>query len=266
MPPPDLRGRDADPQGPYPRQAAGPGRDLERVAQHGSGLTGADLANLATRPRSWRAATARVHRPGGLRRRLERVVAGLQTRKVITDHEKRVVAWHEAGHALVSELLPTVDKVQKVSIVPRGKALGYTLNLPQEDRYLKSRQELIDYMKVLLGGRVAEQITFGRVTTGASDDLKGSPRSLDRWSTSTGWGPRSAPTRSPPRLQRLRDDAPEARRGGPGDRGGGVPRGPAAAHRPPRPARPDRGAAARQRGRSSTTRSPEIMAGHRDTR
>jgi cell division protease FtsH len=91
---------------------------------------------------------------------------------VITDHEKRVVAWHEAGHALVSELLPSVDKVQKVSIVPRGKALGYTLNLPQEDRYLKSREELIDYMKVLLSGRVSEQITFGRITTGASDDLK----------------------------------------------------------------------------------------------
>src|SRR5439155_697668 len=102
----------------------------------------------------------------------ERVVAGLQSRKVITAHEKRVVAWHEAGHALVSELLPTVDKVQKVSIVPRGKALGYTLNLPQEDRYLKSREELIDYMKVLLAGRVSEQIIFGRVTTGASDDLK----------------------------------------------------------------------------------------------
>ena len=82
-----------------------------------------------------------------------------------------MVAWHEAGHALVSELLPSVDKVQKVSIVPRGKALGYTLNLPQEDRYLKSREELIDYMKVLLAGRVSEQITFGRVTTGAADDL-----------------------------------------------------------------------------------------------
>ena len=116
---------------------------------------------------------------------------------MITDHEKRVVAWHEAGHALVSELLPTVDQVQKVSIVPRGKALGYTLNLPQEDRYLKSRQELIDYMKVLLGGRVAEQITFGRVTTGASDDLAKVTRSPARWSTSTGWEPRSAPTRCP---------------------------------------------------------------------
>jgi len=86
--------------------------------------------------------------------------------------EKRVVAWHEAGHAIASELVPSVDKVQKVSIVPRGKALGYTLNLPHEDRYLKSRGELIDYMKVLLAGRVAEQITFGRVTTGVADDLK----------------------------------------------------------------------------------------------
>ena len=100
------------------------------------------------------------------------MIAGLASRKVITKHEKRVVAWHEAGHALVSELLPSVDKVQKVSIVPRGKALGYTLNLPQEDRYLRSREELIDYMKVLLGGRLAEQITFGKVTTGASDDLQ----------------------------------------------------------------------------------------------
>ena len=79
--------------------------------------------------------------------------------------------------------------MQKVSIVPRGKALGYTLNLPQEDRYLKSREELIDYMKVLLAGRVSEQITFGRITTGASDDLKrvtdDRPR---RWSTSTAMG------------------------------------------------------------------------------
>jgi cell division protease FtsH len=91
---------------------------------------------------------------------------------VITDHEKRVIAWHEAGHALVSELLPTVDEVQKVSVVPRGKSLGYTLNLPQEDRYLKSREELLDYLKVLLAGRVSEQIAFGRVTTGAADDLQ----------------------------------------------------------------------------------------------
>src|ERR1700735_1148551 len=103
---------------------------------------------------------------------LERVIAGMQSRRVLNDHEKRVVAYHEAGHALCGELLPSVDRVHRISIVPRGRALGYTLNLPAEDRYLKTREELLDYMTVLLGGRVAEQIVFGAITTGASDDLK----------------------------------------------------------------------------------------------
>jgi cell division protease FtsH len=103
---------------------------------------------------------------------LERVVAGMQSRKVINDHAKRVVAYHEAGHALCSELLPSVEQVHKISIIPRGGALGYTLNLPEEDRYLKSREELLDYVVVLLGGRVAEQVVFDSVTTGASGDLR----------------------------------------------------------------------------------------------
>ena len=96
----------------------------------------------------------------------------MQSRRVITEHEKRVVAYHEAGHALCSELLPSVEKVHRISIIPRGKALGYTLNLPEEDRYLKTKDELLDYMVVLLGGRVTEQLVFGSVTTGASDDLR----------------------------------------------------------------------------------------------
>ncbi len=173
VPPPDMRGRkqilDVHTRGKPLAQDV----DLERVARHAAGLTGADLANLANEAAILAGRNERDFiSQADFENAFERVVAGLQTRKVITDQEKRVVAWHEAGHALVSELLPTVDKVQKVSIVPRGKALGYTLNLPQEDRYLKSRQELIDYMKVLLAGRVAEQITFGRVTTGAADDLQ----------------------------------------------------------------------------------------------
>ena len=102
---------------------------------------------------------------------LERVIAGVQSRRVLNEHEKRVVAYHEAGHALCGELLPTVDRVHRISIVPRGRSLGYTLNLPAEDRYLKTREELLDYMTVLLGGRVAEEIVFGAITTGASDDL-----------------------------------------------------------------------------------------------
>ena len=96
----------------------------------------------------------------------------MQSKRVLNAHEKRVVAFHEAGHALCGELLPSVDRVHRISIVPRGRALGYTLNLPAEDRYLKTREELLDYMTVLLGGRVAEQIVFGAITTGASDDLK----------------------------------------------------------------------------------------------
>jgi cell division protease FtsH len=173
VPPPDLRGRAAV-LGVHTRdKPLGADVDLDRVARHTSGLTGADLANLCNEAailagRERRAAIAQRDFDSAF----ERVVAGLQSRKVITDHEKRVIAWHEAGHALVSELLPTVDDVQKVSVVPRGKSLGYTLNLPQEDRYLKSRQELLDYMKVVLAGRVSEQITFGRVTTGAADDLQ----------------------------------------------------------------------------------------------
>jgi cell division protease FtsH len=172
VPPPDMKGRRQILEVHTREKPLGQDIDLEKVARHGAGLTGADLANLANEAAIL---AGRKERDfivqADFDDAFERVVAGLQSRKVITDHEKRVVAWHEAGHALVSELLPMVDKVQKVSIVPRGKALGYTLNLPQEDRYLKSREELIDYMKVLLAGRVSEQITFGKVTTGASDDL-----------------------------------------------------------------------------------------------
>jgi cell division protease FtsH len=173
VPPPDMRGRERVLDVHTRGKPLGQDVDLERMARHTAGLTGADLANLCNEAAILAGRNGREFIvQADFEDAFERVIAGLQSRKVITDHEKRVVAWHEAGHALVSELLPSVDKVQKVSIVPRGKALGYTLNLPQEDRYLKSREELIDYMKVLLAGRVSEQITFGRVTTGASDDLK----------------------------------------------------------------------------------------------
>src|SRR3954451_4947233 len=147
--------------------------DLGIVAQQTSGLTGADLANIANE------ADIFCARRGGetikqqdFDSALERVIAGVQSRRVLNDHEKQVVAFHEAGHALCGELLPSVDRVHKISIVPRGRALGYTLNLPDEDRYLKTREELVDFMTMLLGGRVAEHLMFGSITTGASDDVK----------------------------------------------------------------------------------------------
>jgi cell division protease FtsH len=103
---------------------------------------------------------------------LERVVAGLQTRKLVTGKEKRILAWHEAGHAVMAHLVGDLMPVQKVTIVSRGQALGYTLNYPAEDRYLSTREELMDQLKVYLAGRAAEQIVFGRVTNGAANDLE----------------------------------------------------------------------------------------------
>jgi cell division protease FtsH len=149
--------------------------DLGLVAQQTSGLTGADLANICNE-----AAIFCARRGGSeIGRRdfddaLERVIAGVQSSTTLNERERRVVAYHEAGHALCRELLqgPGVDRVHKISIVPRGRALGYVVNLPDEDSYLKTRDELVDQMTVLLGGRVAEQIVFGAVTTGAANDLQ----------------------------------------------------------------------------------------------
>ena len=103
---------------------------------------------------------------------MERVIAGLQQRRVVTEKEKRILAYHEGGHALMSHLVGNPQPVQKVTIVSRGRALGYTLNTPQEDRYLHTKEELLDLMKVLLAGRAAEQIVFGAVTNGAANDLE----------------------------------------------------------------------------------------------
>ncbi|MFL5845597.1 MAG: ATP-dependent metallopeptidase FtsH/Yme1/Tma family protein [Solirubrobacteraceae bacterium] len=146
--------------------------DLSVIAKQTAGLTGADLANICNEASIFAGRNRRdVVLMQDFDAALERTVAGMQSRRVMNDHEKRVIAYHEAGHALCAELLPSQDKTHRVSIVPRGHALGYTLHLPEEDRYLKTREEMVDWMVVALGGRVAEHIVFGDVTTGASNDL-----------------------------------------------------------------------------------------------
>jgi cell division protease FtsH len=169
--PPDVKGREGILE-VHTRNKPLDDVDLGLVAKQTSGLTGADLANICNEAaiRAARRGATSISK-GDFDSGLERVMAGMQSRRKLNDHERMVVAYHEAGHALVGELLPTVDPVHKISIVPRGRALGYTLNLPDEDRYLKTRDELIDFMTMLLGGRVAEQIVFGSITTGAADDL-----------------------------------------------------------------------------------------------
>ena len=150
-----------------------PEADLTTVARHTAGLTGADLANIcneAAIAAGRRDATTIAQHDFDVA--LERVVAGLQQRRVVTEKEKRILAYHEAGHALMSHLVGDPQPVQKVTIVSRGRALGYTLNTPQEDRYLHTKEELFDLLKVLLAGRAAEQVVFGRITNGAANDLE----------------------------------------------------------------------------------------------
>jgi cell division protease FtsH len=171
--PPDVMGRERILEVHSRNKPLADDVDLPLLARQTSGLTGADLANICNEAAIFAArAHSSVVRMVDFDSALERVVAGMQSSRALSDHEKRVVAYHEAGHALCGELLPSVDRVHRISIVPRGHALGYTLNLPEEDRYLKTREELIDFMTMLLGGRAAEQLVFGAITTGASDDLK----------------------------------------------------------------------------------------------
>jgi cell division protease FtsH len=171
--PPDVVGREKILLVHSRNKPLSPDVNVKLLARQTAGLTGADLANICNEAAIFaaRREVTEVHMRD-FDAALERVVAGMESRRALTDHEKRVVAYHEAGHALCGELLPSVDRVHRISIVPRGRALGYTLNLPEEDRYLKTREELIDFMTMLLGGRAAESVVFGSITTGASDDLK----------------------------------------------------------------------------------------------
>jgi cell division protease FtsH len=148
--------------------------DLDIMARRTPGFTGADLANLmneATLLAARRGRDEVVNKD--LEEAVDRVVAGPERKsRIISDKEKLVIAYHEGGHALVSHALPHADPVHKVSIIPRGRALGYTLTLPTEDKYLVTRSELTDELAMLLGGRTAEEIIFSDPTTGAQNDIE----------------------------------------------------------------------------------------------
>ena len=171
--PPDLAGREAILEVHTRGKPLDSDVDLTAVARQTAGLTGADLANIANEAAIFagRENQERIHHVH-FENAMERVIAGLQQRRVMTEKEKRILAYHEGGHALMSHLMGQSFPVQKATIVPRGQALGYTFNLPEEDRYLHTREEFIDWMKIALAGRAAEQVVFGRVTNGAANDLE----------------------------------------------------------------------------------------------
>ncbi|MBL0349004.1 MAG: ATP-dependent zinc metalloprotease FtsH [Elusimicrobia bacterium] len=173
VPMPDLKGREQILKVHAKGVKLAPTVDLSVIARRTPGFVGADLANLvnegallaARRSKSWVDMKE-------LEEAIDRVIAGPERKsRMMSEKEKLVIAYHESGHTLVAKKLPTSDPVHKVSIIPRGPALGYTLQLPTEDRYLTTRSEILNRLCVLLGGRMAEQLIFDEVTTGAQDDL-----------------------------------------------------------------------------------------------
>ncbi|HEU5142192.1 MAG TPA: AAA family ATPase, partial [Solirubrobacterales bacterium] len=148
--------------------------DLDALAGQTPGFTGADLANLINEAalltaRSGKREISMLELEEGIMR----VIAGPEKKtRVMSEKERLITAFHELGHAIVGHLLPNCDPVHKISIISRGQALGYTISLPSEDKFLTSRAELTDTMAMTLGGRAAEEIVFGEITTGASNDLE----------------------------------------------------------------------------------------------
>jgi cell division protease FtsH len=174
-----------------------PGLDVAAIARITPGFSGADLANIVNEAAllAARREKAAVEMPD-FDEAIERVMAGAERRtRVMNLHEKEIVAVHEAGHALLASLLPGIDRVHKVTIVPRGRALGYTWQRPTEDRFLLSERELRARLMVLLGGRVAERIVFREISTGAADDLARATDVARRMVTEYGMSPALGPVR-----------------------------------------------------------------------
>ncbi len=193
---PDLKGREAILQVHVKKVKLADDVNLEVIARRTPGFVGADLANLVNEAALL---AARQNRKtismGEFEEAIDRVLAGPERRsRLISDHEKKIIAYHEVGHALVAKLLPGCDPVHKISIIPRGRAaLGYTLQLPEEDRFLMSKKELVNRISVLLGGRVAEELHFDDITTGAQNDLERATQIARQMVTEFGMSDRLGP-------------------------------------------------------------------------
>jgi cell division protease FtsH len=171
---PDLEGRKAILRVHAKGKPLDPDADLDILARRTPGFTGADLANvineaalLAAR-RSKKSITMKE-----VEEAIDRVMAGPERKsRVMSEEERRLIAYHEGGHAMVAHVLPNTDEVHKITVIPRGRALGYTLTLPEQDKFMMTREELRDELAMLMGGRVAEEIVAGDISTGAGNDIE----------------------------------------------------------------------------------------------
>lgn len=193
---PDRTGREAILRVHAHEVRLGPDVDLDKLAAKTPGFAGADLANLINEAALL---AARKNRDAVImadfNEAIERILTGLEKRsRVLNELEKKTVAYHEVGHALIASIMPGTNKVEKISIVPRGVgALGYTLQLPEEDRFLMLEDEIRGRIATLLGGRAAEELIFGRVSTGASDDIQKATDLAERFVTIYGMSDKLGP-------------------------------------------------------------------------
>ncbi|MEP6462654.1 MAG: AAA family ATPase, partial [Frankiaceae bacterium] len=171
---PDLGGRKGILRVHAKGKPFAPDVDLDVIARRTPGFTGADLANVINEAALLTArSNEKLVTMAMLEESIDRVMAGPERKsRLMSEKEKKIIAYHEGGHALVAHALPNSDPVHKVTILPRGRALGYTISLPTEDKFLVTRSELIDQLAMLLGGRTAEELVFHEPTTGASNDIE----------------------------------------------------------------------------------------------
>jgi len=171
---PDIKGREEILQVHVKGKPVSPDVDLNDIARSTPGFVGADIENLVNEAAILAARRdKRIIEHPEFMEAIERVIAGPERKsRLINESEKKIIAYHEAGHAVVINALPEADTVQKISIISRGEAGGYTIAFPEEDRFLKSRQQIMSDMVTLLGGRAAEEIVFNDITSGASNDLE----------------------------------------------------------------------------------------------
>ncbi|HAJ94991.1 MAG TPA: cell division protein FtsH, partial [Actinobacteria bacterium] len=169
--------------------------NIKTIAKQTPGFTGADLANLfneasllAARHNKKKISMFEIEEA------VERVIAGPERKsRVISEEEKKIIAFHESGHAILSHILPFTDPIHKISIIPRGRALGYVITLPEEDRFLKSKNELLDTITQLLGGRASEEMNFEDITSGAQNDLERATKITRKMITEYGMSDRLGP-------------------------------------------------------------------------
>ena len=171
---PDLKGRIGILKVHIKGKPINPDIDIEVLARRTPGFTGADLANLVNEAALLSARHGRKQvEMVELEEAIDRVVAGPERRsRLISDDEKKVIAYHESGHAIVGHKLPATDRIHKVTIIPRGRSLGSTWHLPEEEKFLGSKKAMLDDLASMLGGRVAEELALGDITTGASNDIE----------------------------------------------------------------------------------------------